>query len=57
MAYSVGPGVKKAIDDYKDEPRSNETYVTDEVSVTYGRDAIYVYYKEDNRTNRLPFER
>jgi len=40
-----------------DELRSNENYIGQNISLTYGRDALYYYYSEDNRVNRLPFER
>lgn len=59
--YNIGPGVRQAMVDNADEPRSDELYqlmgVGHKVSVTYGRDAVYFYYQEDNRVNRLPFER
>lgn len=54
--FNVGPGVKDAIAAAGDEARSHEMYLTDGVSVTYARDAVYYYMKEDNRVNRLPFE-
>lgn len=61
MAYNVGPGVKQAIADAGDEARSDEIYDIGaqghKISTTYGRDAVYFYYQEDNRVNRLPFER
>jgi hypothetical protein len=57
--YSVGPGVQAAMDEAGDEPRSDEQFVIltegHKVSMTYGRDAVYYWYEEDNRTNRLPF--
>lgn len=60
MAYSIGEGVRNAIEAAGDEPRSDEIYENSPgnpaVSHTYGRDAIYVYYGEDNRVQRLPFE-
>lgn len=59
--FNIGPGVRQAIADAHDEPRSDETYIISaaghKVSSTFGRDALYYYYEEDNRTNRLPFER
>lgn len=54
--YSVGPGVLDAMNAAGDVPRSDEQYTTPNVSVTYGRDAVYYYMKEDNRVNRLPFD-
>lgn len=58
--YNIGPGVKQAIADNGDQPRSDELYrITTpghEVSETYARDAIYFYYGEDNRVVRLPFD-
>ena len=57
--YNIGPGVAQAIADAGDEPRSDEIYVLlDEgkkISQTFGRDAIYYWYQEDNRTSRTPF--
>ena len=59
MAYVIGPGVAQAIADAGDEPRSDEQFIILEpghkVSQTIGRDALYYYVEEDNRTNRLPF--
>lgn len=61
MTFNIGPGVAQAIANAGDAPRSDELYqITTpghKVSVTYGRDAVYYYVEEDNRTNRLPFER
>ena len=57
--FNVGPGVAQAIADAGDEPRSDEQYVVlDEghkISQTFGRDAVYWYYEEDNATKRNPF--
>lgn len=57
--YVIGPGVAQAIQDAGDEPRSDEQYVILEqghkVSQTFGRDAVYYYYEEDNAVKRLPF--
>jgi hypothetical protein len=48
------------MDQNNDEPRSDEQYlILDEghrVSQTFGRDAVYYWYQEDNRVNRLPFD-
>lgn len=58
-AYVIGPGVAQAIADAGDEPRSDEQFIILEpghkISQTFGRDGIYWYYEEDNRTTRLPF--
>jgi hypothetical protein len=58
MTFAVGMGVRKALEDANDEARSDEiTQIGDPlVTLTYGRDALYVYYREDNETRRLPFE-
>ena len=60
MDYNIGIGVKNSIAEAGDEARSDEVYGNQpqghKVSVTYGRDAIYYYYQEDNRVNRLPFD-
>ena len=57
--WVLGPGVAQAISDNGDEPRSDEIFVLFEpghkVSQTFGRDGIYWWYEEDNRTARLPF--
>lgn len=57
--WNVGPGVAQAIADKGDEARSDERYIIlDEghkISLTFGRDAQYFWYEEDNRVNRLPF--
>lgn len=59
MDYSIGPGVAQAITDAGDEARSDERFIIlDEghkISITFGRDAVYYYYEEDNRTSRTPF--
>lgn len=54
--FSIGPGVLAAIQAANDEARSDEAYVREGISETYGRDALYVYIAEDNRTVRVPFE-
>ena len=57
--YNIGPGVQQAMQDAGDEPRSDEQYIVLEpghkISQCFGRDAIYWYYEEDDRTSRLPF--
>jgi len=57
--FSAGPGIAQAVADAGDELRSDEQYVVlDEghkISQTYGRDAIYWYYEEDNAIRRVPF--
>ena len=57
--YNIGPGVAAMIEQSGDEPRSDEQYVVmdegHQISRTFGRDAIYYYYQEDNRTQRCPF--
>lgn len=59
MTFSTGPGVAQAIAEAGDEPRSDEQYVIlddgHKISQTYGRDAIYWYYEEDNAIRRVPF--
>jgi hypothetical protein len=56
VPFNVGPGVPDAMQVNNDEPRTNEDCITPDVSQTYGRDALYVYYKEDNAVRRLPFD-
>jgi hypothetical protein len=57
--YSIGPGVQQAMADNGDEPRSDEQFIILEpghkISQTFGRDAVYWYYEEDNATRRCPF--
>lgn len=59
MAYVIGPGVEAALAENGDEARSDERYIImDEghrISLTFGRDATYFWYEEDNRVNRQPF--
>lgn len=58
--FNIGPGVAQAMNNADDVPRSDELYDNKPgqpvVSHTYGRDAVYVYYGEDNLVKRLPFE-
>ena len=57
--YNIGPGVRQAMNDAGDEPRSDEQFVIlsegHKVSQTFGRDAVYYWLEEDNRTSRTPF--
>jgi len=57
--YNIGPGVQQAMADAGDEPRSDEQFIILEpghkISQTFGRDAVYWYYEEDNATRRVPF--
>ena len=57
--FSVGPGVQQAMADNGDEARSDERYIIlddgHRISLTFGRDAQYYWYEEDNRVNRCPF--
>jgi len=57
--YTIGPGVRQAMADAGDEPRSDEQFIIlregHKISLTFGRDAQYFWYQEDNRTNRCPF--
>lgn len=55
MSFSVGPGVQESIKVNSDEARSDEMYLTPEISITYGRDAVYYYMKADNQVKRAPF--
>jgi hypothetical protein len=54
--FTVGPGVQAKMDEHGDEPRSNEDFIRDGISETFGRDAVYYYVAEDNVTHRVPFE-
>ena len=57
--FVIGPGVAQAMADNNDEARSDERFlILDEgrkISLTFGRDAQYYWYEEDNRVNRSPF--
>jgi len=57
--YSIGPGVLAAMTEAQDEPRSDEQFIIldagHKISQTFGRDAVYWYYEEDNATHRVPF--
>lgn len=57
--YVIGPGVAQAIAEHGDEPRSDEQFIIlhegHKISQTFGRDAIYYWLQEDNRTQRSPF--
>lgn len=59
MSFSVGPGVADAIAANGDEARSDERFILLEeghkISLTFGRDAQYFYYQEDNAVRRTPF--
>jgi hypothetical protein len=58
-AFIIGPGIKAAMDGAGDVPRSDELQVVNteghKIVQAYGRDALYVYYQQDNVTKRLPF--
>ena len=60
MSYVIGQGVQDAINAAGDEARLDETYLNKPgqpaVSLTVGRDGLYVYVGEDNRTHRIPFD-
>jgi len=57
--FVVGPGVAQAISDNNDEARSDERYIImdegNRVSLTFARDAEYVWYERDNAVKRCPF--
>lgn len=59
FSYAIGPGVQAMMVEFDDEPRSDEITIVEtegkNVTRTVGRDAVYVYVQEDNRTNRIPF--
>lgn len=61
VVYDIGPGVKQAMKDNGDEPRSHEQFVNDHItgmllfSETQGRDAVYRYTPQDG-VKRLPFD-
>lgn len=57
--YSVGPGIAQSIADNGDVARSNEETIIStphRVARVYGQKAEYLYFEEDNRVVRLPFE-
>ena len=57
--WVVGPGVAECLAANNDEARSDEQYLImapgHQISLTFGRDATYYWYEEDNRVNRCPF--
>jgi hypothetical protein len=57
--FNVGPGVAQAMADNGDEARSDEQFIIlnegHKISLTFGRDAQYFYYQEDNAVRRAPF--
>lgn len=57
--FVVGPGVKQAIADNGDEPRSDEQFVIlregDKVSQTFGSKGVYWWYESENTVKRCPF--
>ncbi len=52
--FTVGQGVRDAIDRAGDEPRGNETYFSASYSLTPGRDFAYLYSAEANQVYKLP---
>ena len=61
--FVIGQGILDKMASFNDSPRSDELTVEGtgmpskpRISVAYGRDAVYYYFSEDNRTVRLPFE-
>ena len=58
--FNVGPGIKQAMADAGDEPRSDERFIVNEpdgqkVSEAMGRDAVWYWIQEDNAVRRTPF--
>ena len=57
--FNVGPGIKQAMQDAGDEPRSNEVFLVNEegskVSQAMGRDSVWYWLQEDNAVRRCPF--
>jgi hypothetical protein len=52
--YNVGPGVTAAMGRQGDTPTSNEDYITDSLSVTSGRNALYLYHPASDSVYRMP---
>jgi hypothetical protein len=57
--YAIGTGVQQAMAAAGDEPRSDEQYIIlvegQQISQTFGRDAVYYWLEEDNAVRRCPF--
>ena len=57
--FVIGPGVANAMHEAGDEPRSDEQFIImragNQVSQTFGRDAVYYWIERDNRTSRVVF--
>lgn len=50
MAYQVGPGVAAKLAERGDEAQSDEQWIGSLMSVTAGKDGLYIYVKQANRT-------
>jgi hypothetical protein len=53
-SYSVGPGVRAAMAERSDSPRSSETYIGSEWSFTLGGQGAYVYSRAANWVTFVP---
>jgi len=57
--FNIGPGVAQAIADNGDEARSDERFIIldegNKVSLTFARDAEYLWYESENAVKRCPF--
>jgi hypothetical protein len=52
--FTVGQGVRNAMEDADDEPLGNETYFSASYSLTPGRKFAYLYSAEAKQTYKLP---
>jgi len=46
--YNVGPGVLSAMARHGDVPMSNEDYLVNQLSMTAGRDSLYLYHADSD---------
>jgi hypothetical protein len=49
QTYVIGPGIEEAMRKYADEPRGNETPLSEQYQAAPGRDRLYIYSKESNQ--------
>jgi hypothetical protein len=57
--FVIGPGIRQAMADAGDEPRSDEQYIIlsegNKISQTFGRDSVWYWLERDNAVKRQPF--
>ena len=53
--FSVGQGIKDAMDKLAESPQSDEYYLGDREAHCASDKALYIYQKDANRIARIPF--